>query len=352
MTTISFYARGDGSSANNASLNVESKSQQPTTLITFNSGPSGDIILDGNGGGVDPDTTVTINGTTYNFVVEQTGTLPLAHPKVPDPLEGKAITVISVVIDGKTVRWFFVNDGSGTFALMDQIGNGAIALDNTDTSPTTVYICFCSGTAILTPTGYRRVEDLRIGDKVINDRGEAVAVIWAGRSTTTRRDMLADPSRRPVRIAANAIAQGVPHADLYVSAQHRMVLEHWWAELLFGEPRVMVAAAHLVGTMAEWATPDEDVIYHHILLEKHDIVVANGAASESFQPSRRSYGGISADMRNTLDAALPQERLNACFHRPDAMPTLKRHEAQVLLERMGARRPDRGRPERSCAMAA
>lgn len=102
MSTLSFYARGDGSSANNAALNVENPSQQPTVLITFDSGTSGDLVLEYNGGAVDPDTTVIINGISYNFNVELTGTLPLGNSKTPDPLEGKTITVISAVINGST----------------------------------------------------------------------------------------------------------------------------------------------------------------------------------------------------------------------------------------------------------
>lgn len=352
MTTISFYARGDASSANNASLNVESKTQQPTVQITFNSGASGDIILEANGGGVDPDTTVTIDGTTYDFVLEQTGDLPLGSSKVPDSLEGKQVTVISVVINSVTERFFFVTDGSGTLSLMDQIGNGAIALDNTDTSPSTVYVCFCGGTDILTPFGYRKVEALRAGDLVVNDAGDAVPVLWVGKSGASRSEMQADPTRRPVRIAANAIAEGVPRTDLYVSAQHRLVLDHWWAELLFGQQRVMVPAQHLVGSMAEWMSPEGDVTYYHILLESHDVVIANGAATESFQPSLRSFNGISGAMRKSLSAALPKDQLKACFERPDALLTLKRHEAQVLLERLRARMPGRKQPAAPNALAA
>ena len=67
MASLSFFARGDGSSANNAALNVDSKSQQATVEITFESGATGDIVLDGNGGDVDPDTTVTIDGVSYNL---------------------------------------------------------------------------------------------------------------------------------------------------------------------------------------------------------------------------------------------------------------------------------------------
>ena len=79
MATLSFFARGDASSANNAALNVQNQSQQPTVLITFDSGLDGDIVLDPNGGAPDPDTTVSIDGVSYEFVLELTGGLPLGN---------------------------------------------------------------------------------------------------------------------------------------------------------------------------------------------------------------------------------------------------------------------------------
>ena len=97
MASLSFFARGDGSSANNEALNVDSKSQQATVEITFESGVTGDIVLDDNGGDVDPDTTVTIAGVSYNFILEQTGDLPIGNGKVPDVLEGTQVTVISYI---------------------------------------------------------------------------------------------------------------------------------------------------------------------------------------------------------------------------------------------------------------
>jgi hypothetical protein len=134
-TTISFYARGDGASANNAALNVNNTSQQPVVLLTFEASPGGDIVLERNGGAPDPDTTVLINGVRYNFTVELTGGLPISNGKVPDPLEGKTITVISTVVNGATKRFFFENDGTGSLSLMNQFGNGAIALTNANFSP-------------------------------------------------------------------------------------------------------------------------------------------------------------------------------------------------------------------------
>ena len=334
MTTLSFYARGDGSSANNAALNVENKSQQPTVQITFDSGPNGDIVLDSNGGAADPDTTVIINGVSYNFILEQTGDLPFGNGKVPDVLEGHQITVISVVIGGRYERFFFVTDGSGTMALMNQFGNGAVPLTNTDTTPPDVYICFCQDTDILTPEGYRKVETLRAGDLVLTDAGDAAPILWVGQSCASVEDMRCDPTRNPIRIAARSIRPGVPSSDLYVSAQHRVVLEGAWAELYFGESSVMVAAKHLVGSAAEWVKPNKDVTYFHILLDHHDVLISNGLRTESFQPSLRSFNGISAQMRQSLTDTLSLKHLHALFTRPDAMLLLKAHEVKILVEKM------------------
>ena len=336
MTTLSFYARGDASSANNAALNIQNKSQQPTVLITFDSGLTGDIILDGNGGGVDPDTTVTIDGVSYNFILEQTGDLPFGNNKVPDVLEGSEVTVISVVIGGNTERFFFVTDGSGTMALMDQFGNGAVALTNVDTAPPEVLICFCSGTYILTPTGNKKVETLKTGDLVLTDSGDAVSILWIGHSRASVDEMRYNPTRWPIRIAAHSVGPGIPYSDLYVSAQHRVVLEGVWVELYFGEPSVMVPAKHLVGTLAERPMPDNDVAYFHILLDRHEVLISNGLLTESFQPSLRSYNGISAQMRRSLSDEIPSKRLQELFTRPDAMHTLKKNEAIVLAENMFA----------------
>jgi len=313
MTTISFYARGDGSTANNSALNVENQTQQTTVLLTFDSGPNGDIVLEYNGGAPDPDTSVIINGISYDFTVELTGTLPSGNGKTPDPLEGKTITIISVVINGSIERFFFVNDGSGTLALMDQFGNGAIPLTNANFTPPPILICFCGGTEILTPAGRTLVETLRIGDLVLTDQGETTPILWIGRSEYSKAAMQQAPEHRPIRIAAHAIAPGVPYADLFVSAQHRVVLQGWATELMFSEAKVLVAAKHLLGTIAESVMPTAAVTYYHILLEHHDMVISNGLITESFQISFRFYAGLSRDAQLSLADALP-DRAVQFFH--------------------------------------
>jgi hypothetical protein len=334
MTTLSFYARGDGSSANNAALNVENTSQQPTVQLTFDSGPTGDLVLEYNGGAADPDTTVTIDGVNYAFNVELTGGLPLGNKKVPDSLEGSQVTVISVDIAGSIERFFFVTDGSGTQTLMDQFGNGAIALTNADFAPPPVYICFCNGTKILTPTGHRNVETLRIGNVVLNDEGQPKPIVWVGRSDVSFAEMLQTPERRPICIAANSIEPGVPFSDLFVSAQHRVALGDAATELLFGEQKVLVAAKHLIGTIAQRIMPVAGISYYHILLEDHEIVISNGLTTESVQLSPRIIDGLSQSARMSIYDILRGDALPRYLDRPDAIPSLRAHESKALIGRM------------------
>jgi len=335
MTTISLWARGDGANANNAELNVDNLVQQPTVEITFDSGANGDVLLDYNGGNEDPDTTVTINGTSYNFTVELTGGLPLGNNKVPDQFEGLDVTVISVDIGGTITRLWFVNDGSASEADMDDFGNGAIPLTDVDYMPPPVLICFCAGTLIATPTGQCRVEDLVAGDMVLTHNGAHRPVLWVGCTTVPHHIAIEHPELQPIRILAGAIAPGVPSSDLDVSAQHRVVLESAGAALMFHAETVLVPAKHLVGSMAQRVIPDTDVAYYHVLLRDHDILISNGLPSESFQPAQRTMDGLDVAAKDALLGVLANHDLTGIYDRPGGMPSLKRHEAAVLVDWIG-----------------
>jgi hypothetical protein len=328
MAQINFFARGDGSSANNANLNIENLNTQPTLLLTFDSGTNGDLIFESNNGSPDPDTTVFINGIEYNFTVELVGVLPTGSAKVPDALEGKTVAIISVVINGQTERFFFVTDGSGTQVLMDEFGQGAVSLGNVIITPPP--FCFCAGTSIATPSGPRDVECLQAGDLVLTSDGSARQAIWVGSTRLSAEILHQQPHLRPIVVRVGSFGFGLPNADLYVSPQHRVVVRHSLCELLFAEEEVLVAAKFLVGTLAEVAELASDIEYVHVLLQEHDILLGNGLPSESFQPARRMIDVMGSATRSTLEAVigtLDQDLLQ----RKDGLRSLRHHEAVVLM---------------------
>ena len=347
MATISFFARRDSITANNAVLNPIGTNTAPTTTITFtDNGGAGDLLLDRNGGLVDPDTQVIISGVTYNFTVQLVGTLPLGSPRVPDVLEGKQVALITVVVGGQTREYFFVTDGTATLAQMNSIGNGAIPLNALNTNPPPFYPCFCAGTLIETPFGSLVVELLSVGDFVLNEAGDACQILWVGRSRIGLTELRSNPKLAPIRIPAGAFGTAGPTADLFVSPQHRIAIASPLAELLFGEPRVLAAAKHLVGTFAETVELVEDVEYFHVLTEAHEIVFSNGLLTETFQPACRTIDIMIPEARKALEDVLSVLGREDMFSRLDALPSLNRAEAQLLATEILGQIP-RGVPDNS-----
>jgi hypothetical protein len=154
--------------------------------------------------------------------------------------------------------------------------------------------CYTPGALILTPAGERRVEDLRPGDLVTTrDRGPR-PVIWAGAETVDGSGDFA-----PVLIRAGAMGN---RRDLRVSPQHRMLVRGWRAELFAGQPEVMVAAVHLVNGRTVFRAPLAAVTYVHFMLDRHEIVFAEGAETESLDPSGDAAAADRAILRLVQDA--------------------------------------------------
>ena len=132
--------------------------------------------------------------------------------------------------------------------------------------------CFLRGTSIGTPTGEMPVEALQIGDAVVTASGQVRPLKWIGRRSYAARFARGNERLLPIRIKAGALADAVPLRDLLVSPKHAMLLEG-----------CLVPAERLVnGSSIAQEGPGADVEYFHLELESHDVVLANGAPSETF----------------------------------------------------------------------
>lgn len=142
--------------------------------------------------------------------------------------------------------------------------------------------CFTLGTLIETPEGLRPVEALQAGDRVLTrDHGPQV-LLWAGRQHLAGGRLVDAPNLRPVRIAAGALGPGCPARDLVVSPQHRMLLDSRIIARLGAADEVLVPACQLIGWPGIEALPAETgVTYLHLLLDRHEVLRAEGAWTES-----------------------------------------------------------------------
>ncbi len=150
---------------------------------------------------------------------------------------------------------------TGFSAYTDADGNGHLTA-----------LCFTAGTRILTESGEVAVEDLSPGDRLITAGGIAKPLRWLGRSSHATR--FADPlGTLPVRIRAGALADGIPARDLLVSPDHAMFLDG-----------MLVQAAALINgsSITQEARMPERFTYYHVELASHELILAEGAWTESF----------------------------------------------------------------------
>ena len=132
--------------------------------------------------------------------------------------------------------------------------------------------CYCPGTLIKTQRGQKRVEKLKIGDKVMTASGMARRIKWIGRRSYGGRFVMGRKDILPVCIKAGALEDDVPKRDLWISPNHAMYLDG-----LLIEAKDLINGVSIA--QAEWV---EKVEYFHIELDTHDVIVAEGALSESF----------------------------------------------------------------------
>ncbi|MEM6460857.1 MAG: Hint domain-containing protein [Pseudomonadota bacterium] len=121
-----------------------------------------------------------------------------------------------------------------------------------------------------TPSGEKPVERLSIGELVCTSDHRAVPVKWVGRQTIAK--VFAGERACLVRIEAGALGN---HSDLYVTGDHGMVLDGY----------VVNASALVNGDNIDWVpyseTPERQTVYH-VETTDHEIILANGAASETY----------------------------------------------------------------------
>jgi hypothetical protein len=198
-------------------------------------------------------------------------------------------------------------------------------------------ICFTPGTRIATPTGPRLIQTLQPGDLVLTKDDGPQPVIWTGERRMSGARLYAMPHLRPIRFRAGSLGVDRPEPDLIVSPAHRMLLKGGAAQALFGTTEVLVRAEDLVNDSSIAVDHAlREVTYIHILLERHNIVFANGIETESFHPSNTALEMVDAAQREGLLAILPEIARNPETYGDYARRNLSGSEAALLRHELAA----------------
>ncbi|MGR3541319.1 MAG: Hint domain-containing protein [Hasllibacter sp.] len=228
------------------------------------------------------------------------------------------------------------NSTSGTVVLLNEDGSVKTGPDG---HPQTIEFaeieaivpCFTPGTRIATPAGERLVEELRAGDRVITRDNGIQEIGWIGAKALDYAALQANPHLKPILVKAGALGGGLPERDMLVSPQHRMLVQSEAAQLYFEEREVLVPAKHLVNGDTIRTAQALGTTYLHFMFERHEVVLSDGAWTESFQPGDYTLKGLDGAARGELMEVFP-EISEAAGRRGygAARRTLKAHEAKLL----------------------
>ncbi|MCX8507566.1 MAG: Hint domain-containing protein [Rhodobacteraceae bacterium] len=208
--------------------------------------------------------------------------------------------------------------------------------------------CFAAGTLIETAEGCRPIEDLKPGELVRTRDHGMQPLRWIGCQRVTAAELQRSARLRPVLVPAGALAGGVPHRDLLVSRQHRLLLQTRTAEVSGGtrdSDGVLIPAILLTETQRAVAGPsDVDIDYWHLLFDRHEIVFVEGVEAESLLLGPMALRALPARTRKEICALFPDAEAREQLATP-ARPIPERHVQRAIMREF-----DAGLPTQTCSV--
>jgi len=167
--------------------------------------------------------------------------------------------------------------------------------------------CFTPGIRIATARGAIPVEQIRTGDLLQTADNGLQPVIWTGRRDLSGDDLIAQPHLMPL-----VLHPGGPFANdrpLMISPQHRFMLDRPRLGDLghMNEAFVRARLLHaLLPDRVARCSPQTGVSYIHLMTETHQVIFAEGIATETFWPGPEALRGLAADDRRELFDVFPE----------------------------------------------
>ena len=171
--------------------------------------------------------------------------------------------------------------------------------------PTTV-VCFARDTQIQTIEGQKPVQELNVGDLIFTRDNGYQPIRWIGQRSYSRAALQDQSWLRPIKMRAGALGHGIPSMDMTVSQQHRIMVNSRITQRMFGDDGALIAAKKLTWLNGvDEVRPDEGVEYYHILCDAHQIIEANGAASETMLAGPQATRMLSDIQKDEIRTAVP-----------------------------------------------
>ena len=285
--------------ANGGTISLSAKQVNDTISVTIQN--EGSFVTNGYFGATLPAGSVTFGSGGGALVVGVSGTFRGGTlPQIVNGFSNDSDVIDDLALNFRGLTGYSIaagtssgqqtitiNDTSGNFTFTTSntslaIGsytpasNGPLDLFRDSTNGTNVAIasCFLDDVLIATPHGEVKVQEVAVGDFVsVREHGhtESRLVVWTG-SRTVQLDHTAKSDEYPVRILTSAFSSLVPYRDLLVTSEHCV---HVDGKLI--PVRMLVNGSSIIID-----TNITSFTYHHIELDRHGILLADGLEVESY----------------------------------------------------------------------
>lgn len=219
--------------------------------------------------------------------------------------------------------------GSGTKIPSDHPGGRSWSTEEDLGGTPVTPPCFTPGSLIQSKRGLIDISELTAEDLVVTRDNGLQPVKWIYSSPLNTRWFMSNRDLCPIEIKAGALGDGKPNRDMLVSPGHTILVKD-------GGKEVLVPAKHLRSRDGIRQVKPTDTGYIHLLFEKHQVLMVDGAWSESFQPSLGSLAGIGEMARSELFRIFPEMAyMDGLKRYGPAREVLYRKAAKRVVERFG-----------------
>lgn len=181
--------------------------------------------------------------------------------------------------------------------------------------------CFTTGTYITTLRGEKPVEALEPGDRVVTRDNGLQTVRRVVRRDFDYGQLAVVPHLQPVLVTTGAMGRDLPERDMLVSPGLRLLVSGDRLPIgpmsAVGAGEALVAARVLSDMRTIRPCQVLGVSYIHVMLDRHEVLLANGVWAEAYQAADQSLGAVGNAQRTELGEIFPAfDRMPAPVARP------------------------------------
>ncbi|MEX0304925.1 MAG: Hint domain-containing protein, partial [Leisingera sp.] len=167
--------------------------------------------------------------------------------------------------------------------------------------------CFTPEVMLATRRGAVPAGQIQLGDLLQTADNGFQPVIWVGKRTLSPAELAQSPHLLPYCLRPGGLLS--PERPMLISPQHRLLVgrKAFGREARFGEsflPARLLAEADQA--CRQQVAADGPVTYVHLMTERHEVIFAEGIATETFWPGPEAIRGLTIEDTRELFGLFPE----------------------------------------------